>query len=219
MRTSGTPLRQEPAKVRNRRRVLESARALVTEHGLDALTMRRIALEADVSVTSLYNLIGGRDDVVRAVALYMLEELNDAVVHVEANDPLEQTHNVLSVLIDTITEEVPRPLLLALLDDAQLIRDLGPRWPSGSTLGDAIRSMVTAGMLNDDLAAKAIAKQVWLSYMGYLRQWAGGVFGDQEFRAVALYSLDLGLLAAAKPATRKRLLAHARALEKKLPRF
>src|SRR6266700_2943632 len=47
------PKRPPPARVRNRRRVMRAAHALVTKDGLEALTMRRLAVEADVSVATL----------------------------------------------------------------------------------------------------------------------------------------------------------------------
>jgi AcrR family transcriptional regulator len=71
--------RQSPlARVRNRWRVLRAARALVAQQGLEALTMRQLAVEAEMSVASLYNLIGGRDEIVRALGMYFLEELDEA---------------------------------------------------------------------------------------------------------------------------------------------
>src|ERR1700742_1220485 len=110
---------QPPARVRNRRRVLRAARALVAQHGLTELTMRRLAVEADVSVATLYNLIGGRDDIVRALGLYFLEGLEEAYALVETHDPLDWARQILTLVVDKISAELPPAMLLSLLSDAQ----------------------------------------------------------------------------------------------------
>jgi AcrR family transcriptional regulator len=181
--------------------------------------MGDLALEADVSVSSLYNLIGGRDDVIRAVSLSVLEELDEAFVHVEATDPLDRAYELLNVLIDVVTGEVPRPVLLAALADVQMYGEVAAGWRSSGALADAIQSMVAAGMLSDDLSVTVIAKQVLWTHTGYLRQWAAGRFDETELRAAVLYSLDLCLLAVATSAVRDRLLNHARSLEAMLRRL
>jgi AcrR family transcriptional regulator len=63
--------------------------------------MRQLALEAEVSVASLYNLIGGRDEIVRALGLYFLEELDETFVHLQAHTPLERARELLTSVIDS----------------------------------------------------------------------------------------------------------------------
>src|SRR5262249_21911526 len=125
-KTNEPPRRQEPARLRNRRRVLRAARTLVAARGLEGLTMKELALEADVSVASLYNLIGGRDDVVRALGFYLLEDLDDPFVHVKASDPIERAQNLLIPVIDTVIKGLPQPLALVLLSDVRLYSNLKP---------------------------------------------------------------------------------------------
>jgi AcrR family transcriptional regulator len=48
-----------------RRRLLDSAGRLITEHGVDALTLRRIAADSATSTSAIYALIGGRDELIR----------------------------------------------------------------------------------------------------------------------------------------------------------
>jgi AcrR family transcriptional regulator len=212
------PKAQAPARIRNRRRVLRAARALVAARGLQGLTMRDLAVEADVSVASLYNLIGGRDDVVRALGLYLLEELDDAFLHVKASDPIERAQQLLTTLIDTVVTDLPQPLVHVLLSNVRLYSRNPPLQPS-KPLTDAMEDMVASGMLNNDVSIKLIAKQVWWSHTAYLRQWADGHLNEQELRAATLHSLDLCLLSMATPAARDRLLSHARSLEKHLHRL
>ncbi len=47
-----------------KRRLLDEAGRVVTKHGLDALTLRRIAADAGTSTSAIYALIGGRDELI-----------------------------------------------------------------------------------------------------------------------------------------------------------
>ena len=52
---------------RRRQRILLATHSLIGEKGVANLTMRAIADRAELSVPSIYNLIGNRDDVIAAV--------------------------------------------------------------------------------------------------------------------------------------------------------
>jgi AcrR family transcriptional regulator len=56
----------EEHKAERRARIISAARALVTEHGYDGLTMRDLAAAARVSVPTLYNLFGSKDAILVA---------------------------------------------------------------------------------------------------------------------------------------------------------
>jgi AcrR family transcriptional regulator len=209
------PRRLPPVRVRNRRRVLRAARALVEEQGIEALTIRQLALEAEVSTASLYNLIGGRDEIVRALGMYFMEELDE--IQLKARTPLERARELLTAVVDIVTQELPKSVLLAVLSDAQLYTNLIPSWQPSDALAGEIRTMVAAGMLTNDLSIPRISKEIWRIHMTYLRQWAIGSLDEDQVRAAVLYHLDLCLLAVATPASRKRLLAHARSVQDDLP--
>jgi AcrR family transcriptional regulator len=209
--------RLAPALARRRRRVLRAARALVAEQGLEALTMRQLALEADMSVATLYNLIGGRDEIVRALGMYFVEELDEAFLQLKARTPLERARELLTTVSDTVTNELPKSVLLAVLSDAQLYTNLIPSWQPVQALADELGAMVAAGLLTNELSRSKIAKEVWRIHMAYLRLWSTDSIDEGQLRAATLYHLDLCLLAVATPASRKRLLAHARSLQGDLP--
>jgi AcrR family transcriptional regulator len=198
--------------------VLRAARAVVAEGGLEALTMRQLALEADVSVATLYNLIGGRDSVVGALWADVIEDLDRALTQVEGprDDPLDWARSLLTVVIEMVTKDVPRRLVFALLSDPRLYREFGPRFRSQTVLTDAMDAMVHAGMLTDELSVDAIARQIWNSQANYLRQWAAEALDERQLRAAVLHEFALCLLAVATPTTRARLLDEARSLESDL---
>ena len=50
-----------------RRRILEAARNLIATGGMQALSMRKLAAESGLAVTTLYNLYGSRDEILFAL--------------------------------------------------------------------------------------------------------------------------------------------------------
>jgi AcrR family transcriptional regulator len=59
----------------NRERILETAVALADEHGLEALSMRRLAQALGVEAMSLYNHVAGKDDLVDAIVDRVIGEV------------------------------------------------------------------------------------------------------------------------------------------------
>jgi AcrR family transcriptional regulator len=74
--------RREPQQARSRARVaqiLEAADAILSEEGVTALTVRRIAERADVPVGSIYQFFGDKGAVIDAVARAYLSESDAAI--------------------------------------------------------------------------------------------------------------------------------------------
>jgi AcrR family transcriptional regulator len=75
-------LRREPRQARSRARlaqILAAADAILSEEGVEALTVRRIAERAGVPVGSLYQFFPDKGSVVDAVARAYIDEFDNAV--------------------------------------------------------------------------------------------------------------------------------------------
>jgi AcrR family transcriptional regulator len=59
----------------NRERVLRAAVALADEHGLEALSMRRLGQELGVEAMSLYNHVANKDDLLSGIAALVLGDV------------------------------------------------------------------------------------------------------------------------------------------------
>src|SRR5437660_2112271 len=59
----------------SRARVLQAAVALADEHGLDALSMRRLARELGVEAMSLYNHVASKDEILDGMYDSVVEEI------------------------------------------------------------------------------------------------------------------------------------------------
>src|SRR5690242_2317187 len=58
----------------SRDRILEAALELVDEHGLDALTMRKLGRELGFEAMSLYNYVASKEDVIDGMLELVLAE-------------------------------------------------------------------------------------------------------------------------------------------------
>ena len=67
--TRGLTGLRERAKADRRQRILDAVLAILCEEGLPALSTARISARAGVSVATLYNLIGGVEQIVDRLVL------------------------------------------------------------------------------------------------------------------------------------------------------
>jgi AcrR family transcriptional regulator len=203
---------------RNRRRILDAARDLVAVGGMEALSMRTLAARAGVSATTLYNLFGEKDEVVRVLAHDILRDIDAAFVDVVADDPIEQLRARILMLVDHVIEHAPPSLVSAVLEDAVLTEQINAQWESRTVVESALAEAVARGLLRDDLHPRVLAEHVRAGLLHQQRLWAAAVIDDEQYRAAAGYGVDLALLAVAHGARRDSLLANLRTYEPVLRR-
>jgi AcrR family transcriptional regulator len=180
--------------------------------------MRRLAEEAGVSVTTVYNLVGGRDEVLGALALDVLDRFDRATVEAGPADPLERAWWIVQQLVDLVAAEVPPALVAAVLDDEDLAASVFARWHGAGALARAFADLAASGSLDGQLSPARLADQALHGLTRALRLWGAGRLDDRRFSAAARYSLDVALAAGAGPELRSRVVDHARPLERSLPR-
>ena len=83
----GTGLR-ERNKLKRRNAILDAALLILDDEAAASMTVDRVALIAELSPATVYNLVGGRDDVLRAVVVRIIEHIGAEVrAHAEAGHP------------------------------------------------------------------------------------------------------------------------------------
>lgn len=98
-----------------RDRVLDTAAALVKEHGPDALTMRRLAAELGTAVTSIYWHVGNRESLLDALVERTVADLGTLRPH--GGDPAERIVSVAALLRRALRD---RPHLVAMVHERGL---------------------------------------------------------------------------------------------------
>ncbi len=215
-----TSLRERNVEAR-RQRILAAARDLIAEGGMDALSMRRLAGRARLSVTTLYNLVGARSDIVRALVMDAIDRMDQELDRTAPlDDPIERCRAIVTVSSGYMVEhaDIFRPMLLAAHDgDAEHVRAAEPVAERAARMqARAIEVAVERGLLRDLLDPLQLGRQIYHGFDGAACQWAMGQIDAPTFEARALFGLDLALLGFARGALRGELEAELLALQKRL---
>jgi AcrR family transcriptional regulator len=70
--------------------IVDTARAMISSEGLDALSLRHLASRLEVTAPALYAHVDAKADLLRLIAERQFRELIDRFEAVEATDPLER---------------------------------------------------------------------------------------------------------------------------------
>ena len=81
---------------RRRDRILDHARRLIGRQGYDALTLRELAQAAEVTVPTIYNLVGNKAQLLGELNREMLDRLEAALDRRRFDDALDMAEAVIA---------------------------------------------------------------------------------------------------------------------------
>lgn len=207
------------AKEDRRTRILTEARTLLSAEGFEGLSLRKLAASAGLTVPTIYNLVGGKEQILLELALSMIASVETALDDIAESQPLERAEAVVLVAIAEISRapEFHRAALLAI---DYLDRTAAP--PGWDRLGrratamqeKAILSAQRLGLLEGQISAKLIASQIFRTYRSASRDWSLQRCSLPAFRSTALAGIYLGFAADASPALGAILASRLKHLEK-----
>ncbi|MEM1131925.1 MAG: TetR/AcrR family transcriptional regulator [Pseudomonadota bacterium] len=206
-----------------RQRILEAACTIIAEKGVEGLTTRGLAAAANVTAPTLYNLIGGKEDIIRELISENVEE-----VWAELDfDAMESPSDMADHIVDTVYDQIitdgtyVRATVIASEEIHGSFAARGDMGFAHSAAGQrsaemaitACRAALAQGMLQGNLSVETLGLQMFISYRGPLRDWAHGVISPQEMRRRQLRGFYLVLAADAALDFRASLLEKLAALE------
>ncbi|MEM8618656.1 MAG: TetR/AcrR family transcriptional regulator [Actinomycetota bacterium] len=185
--------------------ILDAAVELLGREDLQAVTTEQIAAHAGVSPATVYNLVGTRDELLRSVVQRVVDDLVDAVAQATASDddPIAVAHLIVdhSVSAFTAHSRAYRQIVGAgrATEDAPSVE-----WVDPSQLQvAALRQAQQLGVLHADVDPEPLGRQVYISWMGAMGQWAQGTLDDHGFAVATRHGL-LSVLAAAASEPHRR---------------
>jgi AcrR family transcriptional regulator len=198
-------------KAKRRSAILEATVELFGQRPADEVTTEEIAALAGVAPATVYNLIGTRDDVVRAVVARILADLADSLNRLDPTDPIAAAQ--------LVVDQTVRAFVADSAAFRQIVR-LAPRASSvGTELVDpsefqvaAMRHAQQLGIIRSDVDAAGLARQIYLSYTGAMTLWSAGRLSNDGFLTAARHGLFTALAAAAVDAERARFVEAMRTL-------
>lgn len=180
-----TGLREKNSE-RRRQMILEGAIAIIAKEGLDALSMRILSTKVGLSVTTLYNLYGDRDSIVKAVLYRVLDEMGKAISEDEpAVDPVEECLRVMKCITDYF---IKRRVIITHIARGVSART-GPftgdhvdtKARSMKLLAPSFAKVIETGPLKGRLATETLTSIVFTNLESEAEEWADGLLSDKQF--------------------------------------
>ena len=199
------------AMEKRRRIIVTAAQRLIAEQEESAFTIRKLARAADVSVATIYNLIGDRNEVLLAVCKELTNQIRQDITDPDTDDVILIIETRLEQLINLtkIREKVFRSSYTAfdLLSQQKAFQSETNEMQKASEEDwtELIRIAQNAGSLKSQLPAELIGKQIYRVYLSATKDWAYRRMSFKDYRTTARLGVYVALLADANRAVRTRM--------------
>jgi len=183
--------------------------------------MRRLADTAGLSVTTLYNLIGGRGEIVATLWDDGVDEMRSILERdVPLEDPIQWCRAIVTVSVEKIVhaEAIFRPLAELLHTDGfrNVVDNRDVSRQAAGLQSTGIRAAIDQGLLRDTLDPDELGKQIFHGWAGAFHLWSHGLLDEAGFENRALYGLYVALLGVASEGLRPQVEAELHKLESEL---
>ena len=204
-------LTREDKKSQRAERILDHARAMIAEEGFDALKIRELAARSELTVPTIYNLIGGKSEILARIIEALVERLHEVQSRSDLDDIEAGFEQQITRLADLFAqdEDFYRAAFVA-GDRSGLFEQRSDGGIFARSLQqpvEACKAAHTEGLLKGAISAEQLGRQVYDSYRLARQDWANGYFDLDEFRARALTGIFVSLAADASAEFRQRLLS------------
>ena len=211
-----------PARLRNmdarRQRILDEAGRMLGEGGTEALTLRGLALAAGVTVPTIYNLIGGKDQIINALIESCLDQLDTAMHSGPGGRGLARATAAVQASVALFIDQPGRyGAVFRALQDVQKQPGevaLGALFRrAGEVYCQAVAEAQADGDLHGRLLALPLGHHILHAQIENFRVWGIGALPPPAAHARAFYALYVGCMADATKQGRKYLLEQLRVHE------
>lgn len=196
---------------KRRARILAEARGLLGHGGFEALSLRELARLAEVTVPTIYNLIGNKEAVLLALGADVVTEIEARMHGVRDNEPLAQVAGLVeqSTALFAEDEGFYRSAFLAVewLEQGRQHHEDATRifaWAEALAI-EGIQACLAARLMHGRIPASHMGELIMRSYRTGCRAWAFGHCDLHEFRSTALIDLYIALAADAVETFRQQL--------------
>ncbi len=203
-------------KLERRERILESARELIGELGYSGITMRELARKCRVSVPTLYNLFGGKDELLAAAVESHFRGLLDRV----PGESADEGHVRMLAIVEHCGGEMirlsayHRSLLEAFADAGDTgALQLSLASELAEALSDALELMQRERRLAAWVDARLLAGQITAASISAAVIWARGGMADASLCASMVYAACMMVLGAARGRASSELERRARSAQ------
>jgi AcrR family transcriptional regulator len=207
---------REKGKARRKEQIIQAAKRLLAAGGIDALSTRKLAEEAELSVHTLYALVGSRDQILDAVMEDNHNRVLTAILEINEQHPIEKIFAIVDSTYQIISEDsaAQKPLmrvLMTLFYEGTL--NPNPWWLLAQEKGwmeSAVAEAIKQKLLRKDFAAAQIADMLMKIYLANLREYLFDKVTLDAYRNTTLFEFWFCLSNIATDELRKKYLKRAK---------
>jgi AcrR family transcriptional regulator len=204
-------------KAERRARILQAARRLIARRGVSRLNMRDLAEEARVSVPTVYNLIGGKQELLAALLRTLIEGVASAQVTLDPRATFVDRATAMCLATQNALLEMPdyaRELVLGFVtsDESKAVRQAMDR-RSIELMTTLLLVAQSQGELVEWADPEIVAGAMFMALVAAMIRWAKRELDDEGLRLWITAGTGLALLGV----TRGRARTQMETLLKDLP--
>ena len=205
---------RETNKAIRRRRILDAARQILADGGYGDLTTRGLAEAAGVTVPTIYNLLGGKDEVLATLIAEGTERVWEQWTLPESNTSLDTVDAWFDACESVIANDEPatRAMVVASGRVAGLYtahedgRPEGPAWRAVAMATRLCSSLKDSGLLRGRISPETLGAQMFICFRDPLWDWGFGQIGLDEFKRRFARGVYMLLCSDATDTTRQGLI-------------
>ena len=198
-------------KALRKQKILDEARELIATQGFEAFTLSELAQRAGVTVPTIHNLLGKKQDVFEALCGDMVVKVNEAVSGPDLTDPIEAVQAYIERLLGLYQSD--EAFYRAAFVAGERTGLFEHQLPSGifnrslSIARQICQNGLDHGYLKGDIDTDWLAEQLFGCQRLARQDWVSGYIDLQRYRTQVLIGMYTIFAADATPAFRKRLLS------------
>ena len=199
-------------KESRRARIVREAHGMIGRDGYEGLSLRKLASAAGVTVPTIYNLIGSKEQILVELFRAWIAQIEVALDKIEEDQPLDLAESIITEAIDLIRQDevffraahIALDRLVAADATRTAFDQFGQRASGMQTT--AVRLAQTQGLLKGNIPAETIARQIYLNYSEASRYWMHGRYTLDDFKNTAITGVYVCFLSDASEALEPELL-------------
>lgn len=196
---------------KRRERILEEARKMLAEGGFDALNLRDLAEVSGITVPTIYNLIGNKAEVLKALVMGTFADF-EASLEDRLPCATEQLPEIMMSLFEEMIARDKSYYRAAALASERMENesdehgDYGfKRAPLRKFAGRLCRDAREEGLLRGEIDSELLVEQMIGSHQVAFRDWAHHVISLDELKKQSLRGFYIALAADAAEAFRAEI--------------
>jgi AcrR family transcriptional regulator len=196
---------------KRRARILTEARRIIAEQGFDAFNLRDLAERSELTVPTVYNLIGNKDEILKALILGSFADFETQFRKQPQVPAAELPVVITKILLDLTAgqEDYFRATALASERIGKPQEVLGKSGVLRTSYGNIARKLCQAALaeklLRGSISSEMLVEQMVATFQLAFRDWAYRIISLEELRIATLQGFYIALAADATPAFHRKL--------------